>query len=636
MLLTAYRMRWMIWFTLLVSTCVCAHAQDPRNPVGTQAPGGIPDGLDSTVFTAPDSLRGVYFVAFQYEDSTSLREINIDIGDRQLDPARSGRHDYGSLGNLGSPLHPLAYEGVEELGIRSGITGYQPYMKRSRDLQFYKTNQALADFLFAQTGTQNNIRFDALFARDLQDRLRFTIDYQRINHTGYFDQHRSKHSFLNTGLWYHSEDQRYHSTLVFTTNSINQESNGGITTRDLFDEEDFELRANIPVQLDRAGIIIQDRNLTWHHKYTLLGHGKSDALVGDFSVSYRSQRSRYSDENIAGDSSFYQVLWVDTRGLRSSYNYRSWNQELGLRTAVGRSDFRQELRGYIRAEQRLEDLESEMRTVNPFYVGATLDSRLSSAISLDAYAELLIGDDRGRYKLGAELTGTVGKALGLTAGVRSIIYDPGWIYERQIATGIDIRNLDLNNTQEDKLYGVLSLLEDRIRVGAHLYRIDNYTYFDSDFSTQVSSEALLLQRLEVDWQLRWRRWHWDGSAFLQNYDEPLYGMPRLYARSSVYYNDLWFNDELDIQLGVELRVADRYALPWWQPGLMSFYRNPIEDYDGYMPLDVFFQFRIDRFRVFINAENVTAELGGPIYYTVANHPMNELRIRFGFRWRLLN
>jgi len=612
------------------------HAQDPRNPVGAEPPGGIPDGLDSTVFTAPDSLQGVSFLAFQYDDSLALTEVGIDVSDRQLDPARSGPHDYGSLGNLGSPLYPLAYQGVDALGMRTGITAFDLYMKRSDELRFYKTNQALADFLFAQTGTQNNIRFDALFARDLQDDLHFTIDYQRINHSGYYNQHRSKHSFLNTGLWYHSDDGRYHTTLVFTTNSINQESNGGITTKDLFDEDGFELRANIPVALDRAGIILQDRELTWHHEYTLLGHGKSDALVGDFSISYASQRSRYSDENIANDSSFYRVLWTDPRGLRSFYSYRSWNQELGLRTAIGKSNYRQELRAYVRAEQRLEDLETEVRTVNPIYIGATLDSRLSSAISLDAYAELLIGDDRGRYKLGAEITGTVGRALGLTAGASSIIYDPGWIYERQVASGIDIRNLDLANSQEDKLYGVLSLLQDRVKVGAHLYRLDNYTYFDSDYTTQVSRSAVLLQRLQLDWKLQWRRWHWDGSAFLQNYDEPLYGMPRRYARTSLYYNDLWFNDELDIQLGVQLRMADRYALPWWQPGLMSFYRNPVEDFVDYIPLDVFFQFRIDRFRVFINAENVTAALGGPIYYTVANHPMNELRIRFGFRWRLLN
>ncbi len=624
-----------IIIVFLTALSTCLWAQIPANPAGTGSPTESLSVPDSSEYEFPDSLIAWRFAHLDFGDSLDLPKLDLYTQMRQIELARAGRHDMAHLGNLGSPLMPMAYSGVQELGLRTGVTGLESWIRGPRDLQFYRLNQAYSDFFFAQSGNQTNTRFDAKFSRDLVPNLNMSLEYRRINHTGFYDNQRNRHGSINLGLWYHSPDERWNSALIYSSNGLNEESNGGITTDTLFDVDNFDVRANIPVFLDRAGIIIQDRQLLWYTDYLLFGDDQQ-YLKLHYELQYDNRSLRFSDEDISGDDDFYGSLAVDERGLRNSFRVRRWHNELGLQTRIGRGSWRGNLKLGLRSILRLEDQEIMERTSTPIRLIGALNTQIGHGLELDSEAELILGDNLGRYRVAASLRGRLLDKFDLIAGLKSINYDPGWIYRSRILTGQLIYDQTLPNTQEDQLYGKLSLWDDKLAIGLHLYRIDNHSYFDDEFVAQTAESAILLQRIELDWALSWRSIHWSGSAFVQNYDRPLSGMPGQFVRTAVYYEGNWFRDELEVQIGLEARYTDRYLLPGWQPGIMAFYYQDTEFSRDYIPVDFFFQMKIDRFRAFVQMENASSIFSNKIYYTVAGYPMHESLIRFGFRWRLLN
>ncbi|MEK7253270.1 MAG: putative porin, partial [Bacteroidota bacterium] len=148
---------------------------------------------------------------------------------QQYDPIRRQPYDFAHLNNLGSAHRPLFFQPAWRRGFDVGLHQFDLYQLENQDVRFYKITQAYTQALYSQGSSQGDALFDIKFSRNFAKGLNLSLEHRRINNAGAYDYQRALNSSVAAGLWLHSEGGRYDGFFTFTTNSIQQEDNGGVS-----------------------------------------------------------------------------------------------------------------------------------------------------------------------------------------------------------------------------------------------------------------------------------------------------------------------------------------------------------------------------------------------------------------------
>ncbi len=146
---------------------------------------------------------------------------------QQYDPIRQQRWDWASLGNLGSAAYPLVQTPQFRQGVDIGLHQYDLYQIRTEDVKFYKIRQTFSQGYFSQGANQGNGYFKVRFSRTFAKGLNLSIEHQRINDDGYYDNEGVDNKTFALGLWYRTQDGAYDGFFTFTANNMEVQDNGG-------------------------------------------------------------------------------------------------------------------------------------------------------------------------------------------------------------------------------------------------------------------------------------------------------------------------------------------------------------------------------------------------------------------------
>jgi outer membrane receptor protein involved in Fe transport len=72
------------------------------------------------------------------------------------------------------------------------------------------------------------------------------------------------------------------------------------------------------------------------------------------------------------------------------------------------------------------------------------------------------------------------------------------------------------------------------------------------------------------------------------------------------------------------------------PATGQFYLQDEKEIGNYAYVDVFANFRIKTFRLFLKLEHLNAGFTERVYYTVPHYPMPGRTFKFGISWQFLN
>jgi hypothetical protein len=123
---------------------------------------------------------------------------------------------------------------------------------------------------------------------------------------------------------------------------------------------------------------------------------------------------------------------------------------------------------------------------------------------------------------------------------------------------------------------------------------------------------------------------------LQEADQDVFRLPRLYGEHSFYYSGKWFK-VLNVNLGFDVRYASSFRPYYFNPVIQQFQLQDFEDRGFQVQVDPFFSMRVTRFRFFlkyVQANNLIQP--EKLLYLTAEHPYPDEALRFGVSWRLLD
>ena len=114
--------------------------------------------------------------------------------------------------------------------------------------------------------------------------------------------------------------------------------------------------------------------------------------------------------------------------------------------------------------------------------------------------------------------------------------------------------------------------------------------------------------------------------------ESVFRVPEFVTRNTFYYTDEWFKGKpLLVQIGATFKYFSEYKANAYNPLLAEFtLQNDTEI--GYPTVDLFFNARVRRTRIYFKADNVSSFVLKKNYFSAPNYPYRDFVIRFGVVW----
>ncbi len=651
-----------IFLILTSSTVANGQILDPSSPM--QPVQGDPD------FDASADRRGRQqeqreqivdtFGIFTYRVANPNSEENwrdslLDQFQR-YEPNRRVAFDWATIGQQGGAAYRLRYEPIRRYGTEIGFRQFDLYQLDGSNLDYYRLQYPFTYLDYYRGSQQEDYQVGAKFSRNFADGVNLLIDYTRISQQGDADQYPGqnlRNTHVATGLSIRPPGSRYSGYFSFAANTYEQLQNGGIVRSSFSDEDSGEVNnlANLTPYLEETRLRHSYRQVM--ATQSLQFGGKTDSISGlekrAFTLTHRlrldNRRYRVSSTISAQDTANFfnrfPDLLLDLRGLRNQVEHNIIENDFTLST------FRRDRSGANATVQKdvveagITHLYHRIRqdgdsTVNNVLAHAKLGFRPSDRLNLLVSGQLNLIGQTGDYRIEGEGTLDLGKGGQLELRALNQLYAPDLIQQVYRINGETLWNNRFAKTLEARIEGAYTLPLVKIKAGLAYSLLTNYVYFNQEgVPTQASGVNNLLQ-LTAERDFRFGKWSLANRLLLQEADQEVFRLPRLYGEHSFYFSGKWFK-VLNVNLGVDVRYATGFQPYYYNPVVQQFQLQDEQTTGFQVQVDPFFSMRVTRFRFFIKyIQANTLWAPNELLYLTADHPYPDEAIRWGVSWRLLD
>jgi len=635
----------LLFFLTLLSTSILLSQDDLPIRNNNPSRDTVPDTLMSELeFESADTSHIFYF----YEDNPyhqyPFNDTLLDNRLSQYDPTRQQTVDYFMLGNLGSAHYPIFYDAYDRQGFDVGMHQFDLY--KINELKYYILENSYSEAYYSQGAAQEDAYFKANLGRQFANGINFSLNYKRINNVGLYRRAKSRNTALALGMWIHRP--RYDGFITYTNNVIQQQDNGGVETDTLFDEPNFQQRANIPVFLETANTRHAQNSISYNQHYKLrktndsLGVGPKRNFRINHKITYQTVDYKFDDESVLDDSVYYGQQLVDSRGLRQYIGANNLTNYLGLSTfksANGTETKLQQNRDNFEVgiKHRVYFLNQEpepTRKVNNLMLMGKFSYASPKGFNLEAYGHFCLWDNAGDYRINGALDLNLKKAGKLGIGLKQQRYAPSLVQTRNYISQVLTWDNNFARPIETKLSATYEIPIVKIDAEANYHLINKPIYFDTLATPQQFDGAVNIVQFLFKKNFTYGKWHLDNTVALQSTTADVIRVPNFFTKNSFYFEGLVFKSKaMLLRTGLDLRMASDFFVPSYSPVVSQFHLQDDQSQSLYPIVDFALSFKVTRFRGFLRIDNITSYVTDRVYYGVHLQPLYESNFRLGVTWR---
>ena len=589
---------------------------------------------------------------------------------QQYDPARKRRFDYFNLGRTASAAYPSVYEPTLHRGLDMGMHSFDLYQIKNEDIRFYHQTKAYSDVFYSGSQQENGL-FKGRFARNFANGVNFTIDYQRnyninfLNSQGptfkrtlgdstaqeylYESFPRGRTSALGVGIWIHRD--KYEGYFTYTANYITQINSGGIPNDTIFKRA--TITSAIPILITDARTRYEKNEIAYLQYYKLNkkdSTGSKRSYLASHRIAYKSALYNsfdpFSASTIEADTSFYDALYNDSRGLRFYLSEKQVENNFSLSTTKARvsKDTLKKVSGQndwfeVGLTHSFHHVSQEAisHNFNNVILRGRWNFTPNDNIKVETYGHFnVLGYNVGDYRMSGELYFNLKNIGSITVKAINQLYEPSYIQSEGYLTQKPIWDNNFKKTLETHLSGAITIPRIGFESAISYTLLNNFVYFDKTFKPQQGSAPLSIVQLMLNENIKLGHFHLDNTITLQKPTEKFLRLPEIYSKNSFYVEGKVFKKAMLARTGIDLRYTTAWYAPAFMPLIGQFYVQEIEKVNAYPSVDVFLSFKVKSFRFFAKMENVIGNFSPNVYYQVYNYPVFERQWRLGISWRLLN
>lgn len=536
--------------------------------------------------------------------------------------------------NMGQPLNALACRKIDPADLRAWVPeGKRPDFRKASDIPFYHSPTPYSR-LFYLSGNKQGQMLDSRIGIRVSPRFYVGTGYKGLSSLGYYQHGISSHE-----NWYvHGEYTWYHgrarTRFYLVKNHLENEENGGIADEKFFESPGSEYldRGKIPVRLDDKSIW-HSRQMRWDQTWQLFP--KRPAWVAEASYNYLKGYYRYegNETSVFGplipDAPSADSMAVKYRTFDISLHYtgKHWTWTQGFRRY--RVDLAFDERFYADSSGRSLPLRTDYRAV---WTSVAMHRNRWNA-DADIWYEMRTSQRKIR---GRVFYGFPRDTLGM-----AVAYDylepPVYYRLWQSRFAVFRWNIPFSPSARVETSIFYAGRAGNLRLENLLIRRPVYFAPDSlpaRYEGNLSVQSITYARL---W--KWRKWGMLTRLRWQHVrDNPALDLPRWNLQMMLFYGDKWFKQHMKVQAGILWRYFSAFYLSGFNPLTQSFFRQNRKLYGNFYLADVFWDFKVKRFRAFLAVEHVNAvwERLSPRYYSAPFYPYADYVFRLGIIWEFIN
>ena len=652
------------FFLLSVLICLCLESysqvyddgsgDSQRNQLGNRGKQKDGNELDSLGYNDVKSVIKSWKLS-DYSTRKDLIELDTLLGfQHNYNPIFKNSISNSYLGNLGSPYKSNIYKDrlcTEEFLF---LSAYRAYMLKPEDVVFFNTTTPYTSVYYETGGPkgQSENLLKVLQTQNINPNWNVGVSYNLISSDGQYQNQKTKlydFSFFST-----YKKERYGLYFVLNQNSLSNEENGGLNEdTDLTDgSEDSE---NLQVRLDDAKSKLTNFNFFMNHSY---GIGAENEIIQDqdtsytypvnfvYSLKYESDSRRFR-EAISEVDSFYTNSYYDTEATFDKVEYSNvkntfqivFNENknkwirLGARFGII-SDL-----GKVNSRLPIDDiaLQQKDKKIHNNQLLASLFSQAGSSLNWNASGTYVFeGYKQNDFHLKYELTKWIDAKDSIPHGVSLVgkldSETPDFLLSKYYGNHQQW-NLNLDKTTELEL-GIEYFNEKRhLKIGGQINQIDNYTYFGLGASPEQAGKGITVLTGYLEKRFKLGNFYLNQKLVGQNSSaDNILPLPTFSIYSNNYYKNIFFDGALGFQVGFTVHYNTAFNAPDYMPSTGQFFLQDQKEIGDYPKVDLYFNIRIKRTRIFVMYEHMNSSYGSKNYFAAPHYPLNPAMLKYGLIW----
>jgi len=544
---------------------------------------------------------------------------NIEIYSR----ARTFERGAYTLGNLGSSQFPLIYRIKKDILTDPGFHQYDLYKTELSDFNYYKIGHtAFNDYAFTPVDGDENTRFSARFSTNFANNVNFTINLDRINQIGFYNNQSTRSTAFGVGIWKQKPEQNRQTFFTFLANNHNEDHNGGAISFN------SRLRSSLPTVLNGASSRHEDFKYILDNFFTILGN----RFKAHHQIMFEHGFYVFSDEGLTfgADTLVYPQNYVtDDRGIRYllgfhkiknvgdlSFSHKGINLKIGV------------LHQWSRFSTDIN-----VESVHDATLLTELKVNVGRITELDGRLELGFGSNSGNLLLDAGLDFKAIKHLNLEANLTISRYDPTLIQRSVDVAFLNVFSNNFSKVNEIQIGGQATYDKIGLSLAFNSGIITNPIYYDRTAVPIQAGGSTEYFQFIAQHRFFWKFIGIENSGIIQEFSDNIFRLPSIYSTHDLYVQFPLFKNRLLARFGglyYNIQAGESLA---FLPITGSFYPSG-EEFDSYPYLETYANFQIGQFRMFVKAENVVDIFLPQEHFQISNYAQFDWNLRVGIRWLL--
>ncbi|MDR6372546.1 hypothetical protein J2795_003491 [Chryseobacterium bernardetii] len=564
---------------------------------------------------------------------------------------QNNKDNFGKVqpANIGSGFNPLVFEVNDEQNL-SLLPSNKSYMIiGANDVKYYDVKTPTATFIY-HNAMRNGAALKSTYTQNIGKRFNFALEYMGLRSQGLYRNSLSANNNTLFSGHYVSKNGNYELFAHYLHQNVNNQENGGITEDNLFQSGDsnYSNRQNAQVNLASSSSQFSYRRYYLSHQFTPFNSEKFP-----FSIRHilSHQGNKYYYNQTALEPYWYDAPTDLVNGFPLTTKKYSENFSNTVSLIFNNEKFK------LDAGVRYQIIKFGIRDVvalnNVPFPGELKENRIGAVgnlqvklwdkIQLNSFLEFSNGSQFKSYlKTTNNLKFEPIKDYFVNAKVNFQSAYPSFNYllNTSVYNNFNYYLENAKNQSVMEVGGSINLKWFKTEIFANYFRIDNYTYFDSNGSPKQSDNSVNISQIGGDATFSFNKFHLNTRVHFQNTltNKELLPMPGFIGRANFFYQTQAFKKAAEIQAGVKVYYFSKFASRDYFPVLNEYILPRADSFSiGGQPIaDVYINMKVKKMFFFIEGQQIGTVISNNKAYAFPHYPVYDFRLNIGIVWYLFN
>ncbi|MFS4471662.1 putative porin [Chryseobacterium sp. T20] len=551
--------------------------------------------------------------------------------------------------NIGSGFNPLVFEVNDEQNL-SLLPSNKSYMIiGANDVKYYDVKTPTATFLY-HNAMRNGAALKSTYTQNIGKRFNFALEYMGLRSQGLYRNSLSANNNTLFSGHYVSKSGNYELFAHYLHQNVNNQESGGITEDNLFQSGDsnYSNRQNAQVNLASSSSQFSYRRYYLSHQFTPFNSEKFP-----FSIRHilSHQGNKYYYNQTALEPYWYDAPTDLVNGFPLTTKKYSENFSNTVSLIFNNEKFK------LDAGVRYQIIKFGIRDVvalnNVPFPGELKENRIGAVgnlqvklwdkIQLNSFLEFSNGSQFKSYlKTTNNLKFEPIKDYFVNAKVNFQSAYPSFNYllNTSVYNNFNYYLENAKNQSVMEVGGSINLKWFKTEIFANYFRIENYTYFNSNGSPKQSDNSVNISQIGGDATFSFNKFHLNTRVHFQNTltNKDLLPMPGFIGRANFFYQTQAFKKAAEIQAGVKVYYFSKFASRDYFPVLNEYILPRADSFSiGGQPIaDIYINMKVKKMFFFIEGQQIGTVISNNKAYAFPHYPVYDFRLNIGIVWYLFN